>query len=166
MRTFCLTTLNVVFLILCINGIQAQTTQTKLNQVELMKQFLGNWKTELGKDTVGALICESFYNGFDFYYKIETKGKILFEEKTLSGYEKKSDRLFKVAVFNSSPEFMLLTLWFTLPNVCEEILYKDVANPDKANNKWIFEFKSPDLLTWTDFVNNKPTNIYTFHREK
>ncbi len=32
--------------------VQAQTTQTKLNQVELMKQFLGTWQANAGKDTV------------------------------------------------------------------------------------------------------------------
>ena len=31
---------------------QAQTAQTKLNQVELMKQFIGIWQSNVGKDTV------------------------------------------------------------------------------------------------------------------
>lgn len=51
MKTFCLTTMIAVFLFFCSNGMLAQTTQTKLNQVELMKQFLGTWKCEIAKDT-------------------------------------------------------------------------------------------------------------------
>ena len=166
MKTFCFSTTIVAFLLLFSNGIHAQTTQTKLNQVELMKQFLGNWKGELGKDSIGTLVCKSFYNGFDFYFKIETKGKIVFEEKTLSGYDKKSDKLIKIWVQNINPEFGILALWFTSANICEEVLFEDISNPIKAKYKWIFEFKSPDLLIWTDIVNNKITGTYTFHREK
>jgi hypothetical protein len=144
----------------------AQITQPKLNHAELMRQFLGSWKGELGKDSVGTLVCKSFYNGFDFYFKIETKGKIVFEEKTLSGYDKKYDKLIKIWVQNISPEFGILALWFTSPNICEEVLFEDISNPDKAKYKWIFEFKSPDLLMWKDVVNNKITSTYTFLQEE
>jgi hypothetical protein len=144
----------------------AQITQPKLNHAELMKQFLGNWQTELGKDTLGTLICKSFYNGFDFYFKIESKEKIIFEEKTLTGYDEKYDKLIKLWVQSEKPEFGLVAVWFSSPKVCEEVLFEDISYPDKAKNKWIFEFKSPDLLTLKDVVDNKVTNTYTFHREK
>jgi hypothetical protein len=42
----------IVFLLICSNRIQAQTTEPKLNQVELMKQWLGTWQADIGKDTV------------------------------------------------------------------------------------------------------------------
>lgn len=35
------------FLVLFISGLQAQTPQTKLDQVELIRQFLGTWKGEM-----------------------------------------------------------------------------------------------------------------------
>ena len=120
----------------------------------------------MGKDTIGTLICKSFYNGFDFYFKIEPKGKIVFEEKTHTGYDEKYDKLIKLWVQSEKPQFGIVAVWFTSPNVCEEVLYEDISNPDKAKYKWIFEFKSPDLLTWKDVVNNKVINIYTFYREK
>ena len=155
-----------VFLSFSSGSILAQVTQPKLNHAELMKQFLGNWETELGKDTTGTLICKSFYNGFDFYFKIESKEKIVFEEKTLTGYDEKYDKLIKLWVQSEKPEYGLVAVWFSSPKVCEEVLFEDISNPDKAKNKWIFEFKSPDLLTWKDVVDNKVTNTYTFHREK
>ena len=34
----------ITALIFFTNGIQAQTTDTKLDQMELMKQFIGSWK--------------------------------------------------------------------------------------------------------------------------
>ena len=51
MKIFCLTISIAVFLLVLLNGLQAQTTTTKLNQVELLKQFLGTWKSEMVNDT-------------------------------------------------------------------------------------------------------------------
>ena len=39
------------FLLICTNGIHAQSTQSKLNQVELMKLQIGTWKCDSNKDT-------------------------------------------------------------------------------------------------------------------
>ena len=43
MKAFFLTTMIAGFLLFCPNGTQAQTIDAKLNQVELMKQFIGTW---------------------------------------------------------------------------------------------------------------------------
>jgi len=165
MRALCLTLVIAVLLLFSSNLIQAQTTLTKLNQVELMKQWIGIWKAEIGKDTTFIIDCKSFNKGLEFYIKKETKGKIIVDWKTLVGYDKNNDKLIEAAIYGNNPAMLLYSLWFTSANKCEEILLKDVVNPDKATNKWAFEFKSPDLLIWTDLVNNKSTNTYTFHRE-
>jgi hypothetical protein len=52
MRTFCLTTTIALFVLCFTTGTQAQTTQTKLDQVELMKQLLGNWQANKVVDTI------------------------------------------------------------------------------------------------------------------
>lgn len=52
MKKIYLTITIAVFLLICLNGLQAQTTKSTLNQVELMKQFLGTWQATVGKDTV------------------------------------------------------------------------------------------------------------------
>ena len=107
MKTFSLTTMSVVFLLCLSIGIQAQTTQTKLNNLELFKQFVGTWKGEMGKDTAFVMEIKSFYNGFESYLKTETKGKILIEEKTIMGYDKKIDKLLESGIDNSSPAIIL-----------------------------------------------------------
>lgn len=166
MKTIRLISKTVLFLLLFTNVILAQTTKTKLNQVELMKQFLGNWKAEFGKnkDTVALLENKSLYNGFDFYYQLKTKDKVLFEERTFTGYDENKDKLIKVFFSDSIPEFGILTLWFTTTNRCEEIFLEDISNPDEAKLKWVFEFKSPDLLIWTFIKNNKVVSEDTFKR--
>jgi hypothetical protein len=62
MKKIYLTTLIAVFLLLCSQGIQAQTAQTKLNQVELMKQFLGTYQANISKDTVETWETQQYGN--------------------------------------------------------------------------------------------------------
>jgi hypothetical protein len=165
MKKICLTITIAVFLLLCINGIQAQTTQTKLNQVELMKQLLGSWKTEVFQDTIVTGEMKSFGNGLEWYSKTEVKGKIVREGKSLIGYDKKNDKLIECNLSNGSPDIILYSMWFTSANKFEEILLKDVSNTENALIMKC-EFKSPDLLIENDFVNNKLINTYTIHRVK
>jgi len=45
MKTFCFATMIGVLLLICAKGVQAQPTQTQLNQIELMKRV--SEKTQL-----------------------------------------------------------------------------------------------------------------------
>jgi hypothetical protein len=166
MKTLCSTAIIAVCMLLIMDETQAQTTQTKLNQVELMRQFIGTWKGEMGKDTAFVMEIKSFYNGFESYLKTETKGKIVIEEKTIMGYDKKSDKLIESGLMNSNPYIITWVNWFSSSNKMEAVLLEDVSNLEKANFKWTFELKSSDLMVWSNIVNNKTTGTYTFHREK
>ncbi len=53
-----------VFILICSTGMQAQTTQTKLNQVELMKQFIGTWQSNVGKDSVDVREWQNYGSAF------------------------------------------------------------------------------------------------------
>jgi len=52
MKELFLATSIAVLLLFSSSVTQSQTTQTKLNQVELMKQFVGTWQRDIGKDTI------------------------------------------------------------------------------------------------------------------
>jgi hypothetical protein len=166
MKTFCLTRMIVVFLLIYSNGIWAQTTQTKLDHVELIKQFLGTWKTDINKDTITTIECKSYGNGQDNYIKTETNGKITWDARSLVGYDKKKDVLIEVQIMKDSPDVYLYARWFTSAKTLQEILLEDISNPEKAIYKWTFELTSPDLFVLTKTENNKTTGTYTFHREK
>jgi hypothetical protein len=138
-----------------------------LNQVELERQFIGIWKAEAGKDTVLTIEVKPFYNGgFVTNLKTETKGKIIMQEMTLLGYDKNADKLIESAITNSSPEIILMAGWFTSANKIVEVPLENISNPDNAAFRWIFEFKSNDLVAWTEILNNKETKIYTLNRTK
>jgi hypothetical protein len=61
MKTFCLTTLIGVFLLICTNGVQAQPTQTQLNQIELMKGVSGSTKFNTYQNQLGFENFQDFF---------------------------------------------------------------------------------------------------------
>jgi hypothetical protein len=166
MKTFCLTTMIAVFLLICSNGIQAQTTQTKLDQVELFKQLLGTWKAEVAKDTSYVHEYTSFGNAIEGNIKIVTKGKVLYSVKQLWGYDKKNDKILGVELSNSSPEISLYSLWFTSKNICEGVVIQDITHPENTTTKMKMEFKSPDLAILTFMENDKVVVTRTYTRVK
>jgi hypothetical protein len=164
MKKLCPFIVIAVLFLLCTNRIEAQTTQVKLNQVELIKQFVGTWKAEMGKDTIFIMEGKSFGKGLEFYWKTDTKGKIISEGKSIMGYDKINNRIIEPQIWDSSPNIILWSGLFIWPNMYEAILLKDISSPEKSTKKWIYEFKSPDLLICT-YIINKNSIVTTLNRE-
>lgn len=165
MNPFCKTIIIVVFLLFCANGLQAQTTQTKLDQIELGKQFLGTWKAEIAKDTFKVYTEKPFGTGAEGNIKIVTKGKTVQEGRIMFGYDKKSDRFLQSIMMHGS-DISLQAFWFTSKNTGELVQLKDIANPENATLKSKFEIKSPDLWEVTAIENNKTIGTLTYTRVK
>jgi hypothetical protein len=64
----------------------------ELNQVELMKQFLGSWKCDIAKDTTCFYEGKSYGTGLECNFKYVTKEKMFLEGKQLRGYDKDIDK--------------------------------------------------------------------------
>jgi hypothetical protein len=165
MKTFYLTLTVIALLLLSTNTAQAQTTQPKLNQVELMKQFIGTWEGAAGKDTTVIAEQKPYGTGQECYWKSVTKGKIAWEGKQLYGYDKKIDKFIYVNL-TKGEDIEIEAMWFISNNKCIDIPYSDIANLDKATVKGEIEFKSPDAWSETNFKNGKPVMIYNYKRVK
>lgn len=165
MKTFYLTTFLVVFLLLSTNRIQAQTVQTKLNQVELMKLQIGTFKCISNKDTTVFWEGKPYGTGLDCYSKNVVKGKTVREGRELWGYDKSIDK-FICATLDKGKDIEIQAVWFTSKNVYEYIRYSDISNPEKASWKIVGEFTSPDVVVETTAENNKITLVETYTRIK
>ena len=165
MKRFWLLSSIAVFLLFCVSGLKAQTTQTKLNQAELMKQFIGKWKN-VENDTTYIWECKSFGSALEFTIRTETKGKITIDAKSLLGYDKENDRLIEAIIDPKSPEIYLCPCWFTSRNSFVQILWKDKADPDSADIKWAIEFTDPDSFVITEIRNNMKGDPHTYSRAR
>jgi hypothetical protein len=122
MKTFRSAKLIVLFLLFCSNGVKAQTMQTKLNQVELMKQWIGSWRTE------GTYISSEIHSfgidGLEGFQKTQFKDSIASEHKFIYGYDKKSDKYISASISKNNPGVSLMVFWFTSENTCERIPFE------------------------------------------
>ena len=166
MKKLCFTTMIAVFILLFTNGLQAQTSQATLNQVELMKQMLGSWMAEMGKDSTVTCEYKSFGFGMEDFMVASTKGKIYLTEKGLWGYDNKYDKFIHAQLFDGFSGLDMNVWWFTSNTICEGVQYQYISNPENAPLKWNLEFKSSDLMIMTTTLNSKVVSTLTFTREK
>jgi len=142
------------------NRIHPQSNEIKLDQVELMKQFLGTWKCEFGNNT--TFMCENkqFGNGAISNSLITTDGKVVDSVVQIYGYDNKTEKFIIAELKESSPVIELCSIWFTSENTGEII----IINPENAPLKFKFEFKSPNMIEQTAIQDNKVVNKIVLKR--
>ena len=161
MNTFCKTIL-IGFALISTFGLQAQTIDNKLDQVDLMKKFVGRWQCELGKDTVMISDNVAFGTGLICSGQIIANGKILNSVKQLYGYDKKTDKFIVAELIESSPVIEICNSWFTSQDTGELV----IINPDNAPFRFKFAFKNADLIVQTAIQNDKVVKEITLTRIK
>ena len=164
MKIVCLTTM-ISALLFFTYGIQAQTTEIKFNQIELMKQFIGTWEN-VGNDTTYIWECRSFGKALELTIKTETKRKVTIDGKSLMGYDKENDRLIEAVIDSENPEIYLCPCWFSSKTSFTQILWKDIAELERAEFKWVIEFINPDSFVITEIRNNIKGEPHTYTKVK
>lgn len=153
-----------VFLLISSMRIQAQTTQAKLNQVELMKQFLGAWKTDFTNGDAQILDFAPYGPAMINTYKNIHADTIIYKGMSLWGYDKTKDKIINAQIDYSSPDITIGTFSFTSKNIIES---KNVFSPDSGDSLGTrFEFKTADLFFITTINNNKDVATHKFTRVK
>lgn len=137
--------------------------QTKLNQIEQVKQFVGNWKVVVGKDTTAYWEIKILGDGLDCNFKYVTNAKSFLEGKQIWEYDKKTDK-FILTSATTGLEAGSSALWFTSKNKSMIVPVSDAADPAKAIFRLEMEFKSPYILLQSTIVNNKILKTDTFNR--
>lgn len=161
-------TMTALLSVMCADGLQAQATQTALNQAELLKQFTGTWENRSIKDTVYTAEFKPYGNngGLEFTLRSVTAGKQWLEMKQFWGYDKKLDRVVMAGLMKDSPNMMLSSAAFKASNRFEQVPLEYASNPEKAGFLVVFEIKSPDQVIREEFLNNKPLGTEVYNRVK
>jgi len=162
------TTVVIVFLFADTSGLYGQKVQGQLDQIELMKQFLGTWSTDMIRTDTSKLIVviNPYGSAMECSFRLISGGKSMNEGKWLWGYNPEYDKFIAAEIMNSSPELNLFTYEFISKNIAEKVELADVADPDPTLLISRFEFKSPDLIVQTVTRNNKLMNTFTITRVK
>jgi hypothetical protein len=156
MKTFCLTTLIAVFLLLCTNVLQAQTTQPKLDQLKLMENlWVGNWQCIISKDSI--LVTELIQYGKVFEYNVYlvVDGKKSFSFGGSYVFSSKEDK-FNGFAFTPDGDYQTWIGSFTTDKKISMDIVKNF-NPEDIIYKEVVEWENPTNYNVT-FFNLNGTN--------
>ncbi len=130
----------VLALLFSIHSIEAQTNE--LNQVELIKQFVGKWECDAGRKTTYYCDNKPFGNGLDCAIQVVADGEIIDSVKQLIGYNSKSDRYeyIQIEKMSSLNEFNSLKFLTEHTGVILPLETSD------SNVKMKFNFEIPDRV--------------------
>jgi hypothetical protein len=123
------------------NWIQAQTTQSKLDQLELMKQFLGTWKWEINIDTVFILEFKQYGKAFVETDYLVTKGNKNVESIWSFSYYAEKDQ-FRIFGLYSAGYYLTLIGSFTIEKKWEQKYIQDF-NPEIVTGSAEIIFETP-----------------------
>jgi hypothetical protein len=164
MKKYSINTLFVLILVFFPFALHSQSPKPGLNQVELMKQWIGLWKTE-GTNITSELKAFGM-NGLEGYQMIHVKDSVVSEYRFVYGYDKRSDKYISASISRNSQGILLMAFWFISKNKCERVPAEFINNPDQSSSRAIYEFKTPDLIVATFFEKDKPNRVYNIIREK
>lgn len=140
--------------------IQVQILETKLDQVELMKQFIGTWEGEFGDNSIFLSENKPFAKGMISNSYMTTNGKVIESIVQLFGYDNKTDKFIIAELKESSSVIEICSTWFTSINTGEII----ITNPNDAPFRYRFEFKTPDKIIQIAIKDNQIVNEIALRR--
>jgi hypothetical protein len=145
---FCMTI--AVFLLVSINEVQAQTAQASLNQMELIRQFLGTWKCDLNKDTVEMWECNPYGEIHTTTVSLIVKGKKSDLYLNNAGFDKIDGKFKGLLLYPNGDYFTWIGLFTAEKKLSVAIV--DNLNPEKVLAKYEFVFLTPTSRTMTQFT--------------
>lgn len=138
------TTIVVLFQLVTISGIEAQTSKTTLDQNELMKQFVGTWQSNYGKDTLAVAEVQLLKKAFletDYFL---VNGKKLFINIWSFGFSPEENQ-FKVFELRADGKYNLWNAAFT----SEKVWYLNRVG----------EFSSKEILAKAEITFDTPGSM-------
>ena len=164
-KTFFLTALMFVSLLIYSTGIHAQTAESKLDQFKLMQQGLGTWEANVGKDTVQVRENQQYGKSFMTNVSLVIKGtKSPFYIATYCLDSK--DGKFKGFTAYANGEYVtFIGSWPTDKKFCFDVVQN--LKPETVLRKVEVAYETPAKMTWTTFSSDgKKTGEFKYNKVK
>ncbi len=143
------------------NKEQDQTSTSQLDQVALVRQFIGTWKNEFNSDTFVIYKIQPFGRGLKATFRVATNEETILEVKQLVGFDPNYETFINITL-NETGQIIQFTGKFIADNkVTLEV--KDPEDPENILSRTEYEFKDGDMFTVTRIFGNtggKPGDYY------
>jgi hypothetical protein len=146
MKKFCLTTMIAVFFLIFSYGLQAQTTQLKLDQMKLAQTlFTGNWQRIINKDSVEVAEIQQYDKAFAENIYLIVNGKKTLRSTMIYGFSAKEGK-FKGFWLWPSGRYSTWIGSFTAENKFSSNNVQDF-NPEKVLSRSEMVYDTPNSYT-------------------
>ena len=152
MRNPCRSLFIILFILINVGIMNGQNI--KLDQPELLKQFVGTWAGEFQDGTKFTCTNEVFSNGLYSKSEIVKDGKTLDSIIQIYGYDKKADHIIIAELKESTALMELCSLKFYSENEGKII----ITNPEDAPFSFEFKFDGENKLIQKAIQNGKKIN--------
>ena len=149
-KTFSLTTLMFVFLLICSSGIHAQTAKPGLDQVKLMPQRVGAWEATVDKDTVLVRDHQEYgkaYTGNVYYIVKGTKSPYYMSNST---FDSKDGKFKGFTLYFNGNYSTWIGSWTTEKKFSIDIVQN--FKPETVLSKVEYVYETPTSLIETRFT--------------
>lgn len=164
-KTFILTLIMFVFLLIGSTGIHAQTGKSNLDQFKLMQQGLGTWEANVGKDTVQVRETQQYGKSFiqNVYYNIN--GKKTPEYTNNYCFDSKEGNIKGFGLYANGEYATWIGLWTTEKKFQADIVQN--FKPETVLVKVELVYETPTKMTFTTFSpDGKKTEELKFNKVK
>jgi hypothetical protein len=164
-KTFILTSIMFVLLLMGSTGTYAQTAKSNLDQFKLMQQGLGTWQANVGKDTVQVRETQQYGKSFiqNVYYDIKGKKTPYYTNNFC--IDSKEGNIKGFTLYASGEYLTWIALWTT-----EKKFHADIVQnfkPETVLYKVENVFESPTKMTWTNFnADGTKTGEFKYNKVK
>lgn len=151
MKKIWLSTAIVVSVLICLNGIQAQNTQTASEQLGMFKQIIGTWQANVSKDTIEMWECKPYGEAF----LVEVSQIIKGQKKPLYmnniAFNSNDGKFNGYALFPNGNHVTWTGLFANNKKLSVEVMYN--YNPTTIWQKMQADIVNPKEFNWTTYTN-------------
>ena len=127
---------------LCLSmGSHAQSSEQELDQGELMKQFIGVWKLDLGNDTIVLWELIPFHEGYESIFTWKTKGEAFATSKGILGFTWQKKLVNQYILWQNG---MIARDLGKFVSENKLVMERFNAEHNHTFSKWELEFVTPD----------------------
>ena len=148
-KTFFLTILMFVILLIGTTGMHAQTVQSNLDQLKLMQQMTGTWEATYDKDTVEVMETQQYGKSFITTVSYNIKGKKTPLYTNNYCFDSKEGKFKGFALGADGSYGTWIGLWTTEKKFNVDAVQN--FKPEIVLYKIELVYETPAKMTWTDF---------------
>jgi hypothetical protein len=163
MKSFVVNALFAAFFLFCYAPLRAQNCDAKPDQLRLIKQFVGQWKAEIGQDSTITAEYAVFGNGLEGKSTISVGSNMLKESRQMFGYDSKTDTFIE-AEMSTNSELELWACWFSSETLFVGLPLAYLGEPTKAIFKVEVLIQSPDSFVQSVYKNGTIISQKTMKR--